>query len=153
MCSPNNDVAKDAAFILKGCLRSYSIDNNGFEHILQFAPIDWWITDMYSYISQKEGHLNIDALEETEVLLLSRENQLKLFGEIPQLESYFRILTEKALVSNQLRLIENLSLTAKQRYHNFCKVYPSLINVLPQKQIAAFIGVTPEFLSRLRSEY
>lgn len=147
-----NQMAKDTAFVISGCLRSYSIDKNGFEHILQFAPQGWWITDMYSFISQKEGYLNIDALEDTEVFLLSRQNQLNLFEEIPKLEHYFRTLTEKALVSSQQRLMENLSLTAKQRYQNFCKTYPTLINVLPQKQIAAYIGVTPEFLSKMRSD-
>ncbi|MGB3946549.1 MAG: Crp/Fnr family transcriptional regulator, partial [Bacteroidia bacterium] len=144
-------IAKETAYVLNGCLRSYSIDNNGFEHVLQFAPQGWWITDMYSFISQKEGYLNIDALEDTEVLLLTRESQLALFDHLPQLERYFRILTEKALVSNQQRLMDNLSLTAKQRYRNFCKTYPTLINVLPQKQIASYIGVTPEFLSKMRS--
>lgn len=147
-----NQLAKEAAFIVSGCLRSYSVDNNGLEHVLQFAPEGWWITDMYSFISQKEGYLTIDALEDSEVLLLSRENQLTLFNELPKLEHYFRTLTEKALVSSQQRLMENLSLTAKQRYQNFCKTYPTLINVLPQKQIASYIGVTPEFLSKLRSD-
>ncbi len=148
-----NQIAKDVAFVTSGCLRSYSIDQNGFEHILQFAPENWWITDMYSVISQKESNLNIDALMDSEMYLLSRENQLKLFDEIPQLERYFRILTENALVSSQKRLIDGLSLTAKQRYQSFCKIYPTLINDLPQKQIAAYIGVTPEFLSKLRSDF
>jgi CRP-like cAMP-binding protein len=147
-----HQLAKETAFIVSGCLRSYSIDNSGLEHVLQFAPEGWWITDMYSFISQKEGYLTIDALEDSEVLLLSRENQLTLFNELPKLEHYFRTLTEKALVSSQQRLMENLSLTAKQRYQNFCKTYPTLINVLPQKQIASYIGVTPEFLSKLRSD-
>ena len=148
-----NEHAKEVAFVTSGCLRCYSIDQNGFEHILQFAPELWWITDMYSFISQKESNLNLDALMDSEVYLLSRENQLKLFDEIPQLERYFRILTENALISSRQRLVEGLSLTAKQRYQNFCKTYPTLINDLPQKQIAAYIGVTPEFLSKLRSDY
>jgi CRP/FNR family transcriptional regulator, anaerobic regulatory protein len=147
-----NQIAKDAAFVISGCMRSYSIDDNGFEHIIQFAPANWWITDMYSFISQSEGHLNIDALMDSEVLLLSRANQLKLFDQLPKLERYFRILTEKSLVSSRQRLLEGLSLSAKKRYKNFCNIYPTLINELPQKQIAAFIGVTPEFLSKLRGE-
>jgi len=148
-----NEHANEVAFVTSGCLRCYSIDKNGFEHILQFAPELWWITDMYSFISQKESNLNIDALVDSEMYLLSRENQLKLFDEIPQLERYFRILTENALISSRQRLVDGLSLTAKQRYQNFCKIYPTLINDLPQKQIAAYIGVTPEFLSKLRSDY
>jgi CRP/FNR family transcriptional regulator, anaerobic regulatory protein len=143
-------VAKEVAFVLKGCLRSYTIDQNGFEHILQFAPKDWWITDMYSFISQKEAFLTVDAINDSEVLLLKRENQLKLFEEIPSLERYFRILTENALVNSRKRLMENLSLTAAERYNNFCKTYPSLINEIPQKLVASYIGVTPEFLSKLK---
>lgn len=146
-------IAKDAAFVVDGCLKSYSVDDNGFEHILQFAPSEWWITDMYSFISQKESILNIEVIVDAEVLLLSRIDQLKLFDKIPKLERYFRILTENSLVSTRQRLIDNLSLTAKQRYEQFCSTYPSLIHILPQKQIASFIGVTPEFLSKLRASY
>jgi CRP-like cAMP-binding protein len=144
-------IAKDVAFVVSGCLRSYSIDQNGFEHILQFAPEGWWITDMYSFISQQPTHLNIDALMDTEIYLLSRKNQLQLFDKIPKLERYFRIVTENSLVSSRQRLIDNLSLTASQRYGKFCDTYPTLIHDLPQKLIAAYIGVTPEFLSKLRS--
>ncbi len=145
-------VAKTAAFVLSGCLRSYSIDGNGFEHILQFAPANWWITDMYSYISQKESHLNINALEDSEVLLLSRRDQLALFDEVPALERYFRIITENSLVNSHRRLLDSMALTAKERYKKFCSIYPTLINTLPQKQIASFIGITPEFLSKVKSE-
>ena len=142
--------AKDVAFVVKGCLRSYSIDQNGFEHILQFAPADWWITDMYSFISQKESSLNIDAVMDTEAYLLSRKNLLALFDEIPKLERHFRILTENSLVGSQKRLIETLSLPAKERYRNFCNTYPTIAYIIPQKLIASYIGVTPEFLSKLR---
>jgi CRP-like cAMP-binding protein len=144
-------IVRDVAFVLSGCLRSYSIDQNGFEHILQFAPTGWWITDMHGFISQQPTHLNIDALMDTEVYLLSRENQLILFDKIPKLERYFRIVTENSLVGSRERLIDNLSLTASERYGNFCKTYPTLIHDIPQKLIAAYIGVTPEFLSKLKS--
>jgi CRP/FNR family transcriptional regulator, anaerobic regulatory protein len=146
------EIAKDAAFVLSGCLRSYSVDQNGFEHVLQFAPADWWMTDMYSFITEQAGHLNIEAVSDTEVLLLSRKDQTRLFDELPQLERYFRILTEKSLVASRERLIDNMSQSAKERYANFCTIYPTLIHDLPQKQIAAFIGLTPEFLSKLKSE-
>jgi CRP-like cAMP-binding protein len=145
-------VAKDVAFVLSGCLRSYSVDENGFEHILQFASADWWITDMYSFISGKKAYLNIEVINAGEVALLSREDQLHLFDEVPALERYFRIITENALVSTRQRLVDNLSLTARQRYEQFCQIYPSLINDIPQKLIASYIGVTPEFLSKMRSD-
>lgn len=145
-------VSRDVAFVLSGCLRSYSVDENGFEHILQFAPVEWWITDMYSFISQKPAFLNVESITDSQVALLSRADQLDLFDKIPKLERYFRILTENSLVSSRQRLIDNMSLTAKQRYNNFCNIYPSIINDIPQKLIAEYIGVTPEFLSKMRSE-
>ncbi|RXK48299.1 Crp/Fnr family transcriptional regulator [Aquirufa rosea] len=147
------EITKDAALVLSGCLRSFSIDENGFEHIMQFAPSNWWITDMYSFISQKPGDLSVQAIMDSEVVLLSRKDQLMLFDKVPALERYFRILTENSLVAYRQRLIDNLSLSAKQRYANFCQTFPSLIHDIPQKLIAAYIGVTPEFLSKMRSEY
>ena len=145
-------VAWDLAFVIEGCLRAYALDDNGFEHILQFAPAGWWISDMSSVISRRESLLNVDAIKPSEILLLSREDQLALFDEVPRLERYFRVLTENGLVSSRMRLIENLSLTARQRYQRFCQTYPNLINEIPQKYIASFIGVTPEFLSKIRGE-
>ncbi|MHA8072202.1 Crp/Fnr family transcriptional regulator [Aquirufa ecclesiirivi] len=147
------EITKDAALVVSGCLRSFSLDENGFEHIMQFAPSNWWITDMYSFISQKPGDLSVQAIMDSEVVLLSRKDQLVLFDQIPALERYFRILTENSLVAYRQRLIDNLSLSAKQRYANFCQTFPTLINDIPQKLIAAYIGVTPEFLSKMRSEY
>jgi CRP-like cAMP-binding protein len=144
-------VENDVAFVTKGCLRSYSIDVNGLEHILQFAPVDWWIGNMSNIIPQHTNSLNIDAIEDSEVLLLSRQDQLHLFDKHPKFERFFRILMERALVSANRRMMDILALTAQQRYESFCKYYPSLINQLPQKYIAAYIGVTPEFLSKMKS--
>jgi CRP-like cAMP-binding protein len=148
----DGDICKHSAFVTSGCLRGYTIDKGGIEHVLSFAPPDWWIADMYSLLSQKPGILNIEALEDTEVLLLSKASQEKLYQQIPKFEHFFRILTENSLVASQQRLIDGLSLTAEERYNNFCKRYPTLIDHLPQKQIASYIGVTPEFFSRMRSE-
>ena len=145
-------VARDLAFVVEGCLRAFALDDNGFEHILQFAPAGWWISDMSSVISRRESLLNVDAIKPSYLLLLSREDQLTLFDEVPKLERYFRVLTENGLVSSRMRLIENLSLTARQRYLRFCQTYPNLINEIPQKYIASFIGVTPEILSKIRGE-
>ncbi len=146
------EICKSSAFVISGCLRAYTIDHNGFEHILQFAPKDWWIADMYSLITQQPATLSIDAVETTEILLLPRTAQEQLFVEVPAFERFFRIITEKALVTARRRVLDTLSLTAQQRYENFCKQYPTLIYTLPQKQIASFIGVTPEFLSKMRKE-
>lgn len=147
------DICKHSAFVLDGCLRGYTIDSNGDEHVLSFAPKEWWIGDMYSLISQKPGNLNIEALSDTEVVLLSKTDQEKLYRKVPKFERFFRIITENSLVSYQQRLNDNMSLTAQERYLKFCKTYPQLIHTIPQKQIAAYIGVTPEFLSKLRAKY
>lgn len=143
-------VCKYSTFVTKGCLRGYTIDQNGLEHVLNFAPVGWWIADMYSLLSQKPGMLNIETHDETEVLQLSKTDQEKLYGDIPQFERFFRIITENSLVSAQQRLMDTLSLTAEERYNNFCRRYPTLIYVLPKKQIASYIGVTPEFFSRMQ---
>ena len=90
-------------------------------------------------------------MEDAEVVVLSKENQEQLYLEIPKLERFFRILTENSLVANQERLMDNLSLTAEERFDKFCKKYPTLIQKVPQKQIAYFIGVTPEFFSKMKS--
>ncbi len=146
------DVCRHSAFVVNGCMRSYTVDDNGFEHILQFAPEGWWIADMYSFISGRPGQLYIDALEHSELLLLSKSNQEKLYHDVPKFERFFRIIVENSLVAGRQRILDNMSLSATQRYDQFCQQYPTLIHRLPQKQIAAYIGVTPEFLSKLRGE-
>ena len=146
------EIQKWAVFVTKGCLRSYSIDKNGFEHVLQFAPAGWWIGDMRSFITQQPGILNIDAIDDSELILLSRSDLDGLYTTIPKMERFFRILAENSLATYQHRLIDNLSLSAMERYQNFCSLYPSLIEYLPQKQVAAYIGVTPEFLSKMLSQ-
>jgi CRP-like cAMP-binding protein len=148
-----NEICEDSIFVTNGCLRSYTVDQNGFEHILQFAPPDWWIADMYSLISQKPGNLNIEAIEDSDVLLLSRKNQEKLFTGVPKFERFFRIITENSLVASRQRVLDSMSLTAQQRFAAFCHQYPTLIEHLPQKLIASYIGVTPEFLSKVKSEF
>ena len=144
------NICKHSAFVISGCVRGYTVDNNGFEHVLSFAPRDWWMADMYSLLSHQPGNLNVEALEDTEMLLLSKTNQDELYKLVPKFERVFRILAEKSLVAYQQRLIDNLSLPAAERYARFCSRYPTLIYHLPQKQIASYIGVTPEFFSKMR---
>ena len=145
-------VNSNVLFVTEGILRSYAIDQNGFEHVLQFAPQGWWMGDMYSFTRQKLARLFIDALENSSVFMLSKAKLDQLYIDIPQLERYFRILAENSVIAYQKRLISNLSLPAMQRYEAFCNDYPSLIECLPQKQIASYIGVTPEFLSKMLSD-
>lgn len=144
------EVCKFSYFVTNGCLRGYTIDANGFEHVLSFAPKNWWIADIYSLISQKPGTTYIQALEPTEIQALSKNDQEKLYLEIPAFERFFRIIIENSLVSFQQRLLDNLSLPAEERYQNFCKRYMGLTENLPAKQVASYIGVTPEFLSKMK---
>ncbi|WP_295767056.1 Crp/Fnr family transcriptional regulator [uncultured Mucilaginibacter sp.] len=146
----NGDICRHSAFVISGCLRGYTVDHNGYEHVLSFAPRDWWMADMYSLLTHQPGSLNIEALEDTEMLLLPKSSQEDLYKQVPKFERVFRILAEKSLVAYQQRLIDNLSLPAAERYDRFCKRYPTLIHQLPQKQIASYIGVTPEFFSKMR---
>jgi CRP-like cAMP-binding protein len=152
MLLKEGEICRYSSFVVQGCLRGYSIDENGFEHVLNFAPQNWWIADMYSLITQKPGVLNIEALEDTEILTLSKISQEELYVKVPVFERFFRIITENSLVSYQQRLLDNLSLTAEERYNNFCKRYPTLITTLPSKQIASYIGVTPEFFSKMKHQ-
>lgn len=145
-------VCRHSIFVTEGCLRGYTTDKNGYEHVLGFAPPGWWMADMYSLITQQPGSLNIDALEDTQVLLLAKTRQEQLFLDIPKFERFFRIITENALVAHQQRILDNLSLSAEERYEQFCQKYPSLVHCLPQKQIASYIGVTPEFFSKMKRQ-
>lgn len=145
------DVCTHSFFVTKGILRSYTIDENGTEHVVSFACPGWWIADMYSYLSQRPGQLYIEVNEDAEVIVLSKENQEQLYNHIPKTERFFRILIENSLVANQQRLIDNLSFTAEARYDKFIKKYPNLIHSLSQKQIASYIGVTPEFFSKMKA--
>ena len=145
------EVCRNSIFVNSGVLRSYTVVDNAVEHVLNFACSGWWIADMYSLISQKPGQLFIDVVEDADVVLLSKENQEQLYSDIPKIERFFRILTENALVANQQRIIDNLSLPAEERFDKFCKRYPTLLQHVPQKQIASYIGVTPEFFSKMKS--
>jgi len=146
------EVCKESYFVNSGVLRSFNINDNIVEHVLSFATSGWWISDMYSYLSQKPGNLFIQVIEDAEVIVLTKENQEILYQEIPQLERFFRILIENSLVAHQQRLMDNLSLTAEERFDKFCKKYTNLIYSVPQKQIASYLGVTPEFFSKMKSK-
>lgn len=145
------EISKQTYFVNAGILRSFNINDNIIEHVLHFACEGWWIGDMYSYIAEKPGNLFIEVLEDAEVVIVTKENHQKLYQEIPKLERFFRILAENSLVSHQERLMDNLSLTAEERFEKFCSKYPTLIQKIAQKHIASYIGVTPEFFSKMKA--
>ncbi|KDN54444.1 Crp/Fnr family transcriptional regulator [Flavobacterium seoulense] len=148
----SGEICKYSYFVNSGILRSFNINDNIVEHVLNFACEGWWIGDMYSLLSQKPGNLFIQVLEDAEIVLLSKKNQEELYLEIPKLERFFRILTENSLVANQERLMDGLSLSAEERFEKFCKKHKDLIHKVPQKQIASYLGVTPEFFSKMKAK-
>ncbi len=139
-------------FVNSGCLREYTIDNNGTEHIIQFAIEDWWVSDLNSFLSGKPAEYNIDALQDSEVLLLEKSARDKLLDECPKMERFFRLLIEVNHVATHQRIADSLGLSAEERYLKFIKTYPKLFDLVPQNQIASYLGITPQSLSRIRKE-
>ncbi|MBL8005727.1 MAG: Crp/Fnr family transcriptional regulator [Candidatus Kapabacteria bacterium] len=140
-------------FLLKGCMRTYHTDQNGNEHNLFFATEHWWAGDLESFTRQTPSSFTVQALEDTTVIAISHSDIQILYNEIPQLERFFRILIQNAFVSLQRRIINNLSQTALERYKQFRTMYPNIEQRISQKHIASYLGITPEFLSLLRSKH
>jgi CRP-like cAMP-binding protein len=146
------DVCRNEYFVNSGCLRTYYIDDKGTEHVVQFAPEDWWTGDMHSFITQTPARFTIDALEDSEIFYFDKTAYEDLFLKAPKFERFFRILLQNAFVSLQNRVIAAMSDTAEERYRNFIDKYPHLEQRLPQHQIASYLGITPESLSRIRRQ-
>lgn len=146
----SGDVNRYQAFVVKGLLRSYTVDEKDNEHILQFASEGWWIADLSSYLTSEPSILNIDALEDSELLLLDKNSWEASMKSIPVLEHYFRIILQNHLVSTQKRLLQSLSETAEEKYTRFLKTYPECLQRMPQHMIASYLGITRETLSRVR---
>ena len=137
-------------FVNTGLLRAYYC-HEGKESTIMFAIEDWWITDMYCFINQQPAMLNIVSMEESSILTLSKENLEKLYLKVPKFERFFRIIFQNAYIREQLRIVQNLSQPAEQRYYNFQSKYPKVVEKVTQKQIASYLGITPEFLSTIRA--
>ena len=146
------DVCKYSAFISKGLLRSGFTDDKGSEHILQFATEGWWISDLYSFFTGEPSVYFIDAVEDSELLLQTKETNEEMLIKVPKMERYFRLLTQNALIALQRRLVGSLSQSAEEKYVNLLETHPQIIQRVPQHMIASFIGVTPETLSRIRKQ-
>lgn len=144
------DVCKTENFIINGCTRTYTIDENGFEHIVMFGVEDWWVGDLASFLTKTPTKYFIDTLEDTEVLQITQPKLELLYQRVPKFERFFRIIIQNAFIAQQTRIHQNLSYTAEQRYKDFINRYPTLEQRIPQKQIAAYLGITPVFLSMLR---
>ena len=146
------EVCKFEGFVTKGLFRVYHTDTNGFEQILYFAIENWWVTDIDSFTNEKPSQLFIEALEDSEVLLISKKDKEFAYKNLSKVEKLFRVMTQKTHVALQRRMIDNLSKTADQRYIDFIEKYPQLFQRLTNLQIAAYLGISHEFLSKIRKK-
>lgn len=143
------DITKYEYFITKGCLKVYTLDEDGAPHISMFAVEDYWTGDMASFMTKQPTPYFIRATEHSELLGISSVNYDLLFQEIPKFERFYRMLYQKSLISYIQRSNHGISLNAEERYIAFKKKYPKIVNRITQKDLAAYIGITPEFMSKI----
>lgn len=146
------EVCKYVTFVNKGALRRYTVSEKGDEHLLQFAFEGWTIADLYSFITGEPSTSCIDALEDCELLLLSKQNQEELMIAIPKMQRFFFLNIQNAYVALQRRMTAAISLTADEKYLHLVKTYPHIVQRVPQHMIASYLGISPETLSRLRKQ-
>lgn len=144
------EVNKYTAFVEKGALRSYTVGENGAEHILQFALEGWTIADIYSFITGEPSKYNIDALEDSDLLLLSKPAVDEMLLRVPKIQQYYYLQMQNAYVALQRRMTMNISQTAEEKYKTLLAAYPEIVQRVPQHMIASYLGVKPETLSRIR---
>lgn len=148
----NGDVSQHENFVLSGCLKKFYIDDNGEEHVVFFAVENWWMTDLGSFITQTPAELNVQCLENSVLAQIHYNELQQLYSEVPKLERFFRLIIQKAFVAAQKRIIDNFSLSATERYLKFRERYPNIEQRVPQYLIASYLGITKEFLSKIRSQ-
>lgn len=146
------DICNHYTFVISGCFKMYAVDEKGKEHNLQFATENNWIMDFQSFYERKPSKLYIEAVEPCEVLQISNEDLLYLYTHYHKFDRNFRIIIERKYIQLQNRILETISVPAEERYENFIKQYPDLIQRLPNTQIASYLGITPEFLSKIRKQ-
>jgi CRP-like cAMP-binding protein len=148
----SGEVSHFQGYITKGCIKNYILDDKGNEFIMYFAVEDWWVGDLMSFYEQKPGNLFIETIEDTELLTLDFQLNENLLKEIPKFERFFRILVQRSAYTLQQRFFKTLAVPAEDRYLDFIKKYPQIVQRVPQQLIASYIGVTPEFLSKIRAK-
>ena len=147
-----NFIAKHRYYVLKGAFRAYVVADEGEDHTITFAIDDWWITDYNSYIFQQPATLFVVAMEDSTILQLDYEKEQELKQQNHKFETFFRIVAERGLASQQRRIISNLTQTAAERYNDFVSKYPQIVQRVPQYALASYLGMTTEFLSRIRNK-
>lgn len=146
------DRCKNFAFIVKGAMRQYTVDDKGIEHIIRLGVEGWWMGDRESWVMDTPSIYNIDAWEDCEMLLMSRTNALELLKKLPSFVELTRVLDERNNIANQRRLISSISGGAEKRYTDFIACYPELLERFPQHVIASYLGITKDTLSRVRRQ-
>jgi CRP-like cAMP-binding protein len=146
------EICRYENFVIKGMTRKYQVDEKGQEHILLFAPEDWWTGDLYSFLTGNPTCYNIDCLEDTEVLRISKTDLDQLYEKVPKMNLYFRILFQNSIIAYNKRIGSALSKDGQERYAEFLNRYPDIEQRVPNHQIASFLGLTPQSLSRIRKQ-
>ncbi len=147
------DVCRELAFVEKGALYSYTVDSKGNQHVIRFAFDGWWIADLQSFFTHNPSTFNIEVLEDSELLMLDRKNHEKLLEEIPGYERYHRIIVQNAYVALKRRVENGLGLTAEEKYARLIEQNPQFMNRVPLNLVASYLGMSPETLSRVRSNF
>jgi CRP/FNR family transcriptional regulator, anaerobic regulatory protein len=147
------EIPKYGVFVAQGCLRSYVVDNKGKEHIIQFAPETWWLSDTNSMLHKTPTAFFVDAVEPSDVILLDLPSHMNLMQSIPGYSASFQAGFQKHAASKDKRIIATLTATAEERFENFLKTYPTIAQRVPQHMLASYLGVTPETLSRIRKKW
>ena len=145
------DVCRYETYIINGCMRSYFVDGSGIEHVIMFAIENSWIGDGLSFSNGTPSAVNIDAIEECEIFQIEKTSLEALYEKVPAFERFFRVKFQNAFIAEQQRVICNFTKSAQDRYLTFLERFPRLEQRIPQHQIASFLGITPQFLSQVRT--
>lgn len=145
-------MCKSCFFVLSGCLRMFFINEKGVEQTTQFAIENWWITDNMAYEHEQPSAFYIQAVENSQVMILHRYSQEELLQQFPKMERYFRFIYQRAYAASQRRIKFLYEFTREELYHHFNDHYPAFVQRLPQYLIASYLGFTPEYLSEIRSK-
>ena len=146
------DVCQYITLVEKGLLRSFTVDDDGNEHVVQFASEGWWVSDVGSFVSGKDALYNIEALEDSELLHLTRQGMDELLIQLPVMERFFRLLMQNNIIALQRRVVAYMSLSAEEKYLKLMEVAPDIMNRASQQHIASYLSITPETLSRIRKK-
>lgn len=146
------DICKYESFVLSGCTKTFYVDEEGQEHILMFSIEDWWTSDMASFITQTPADFNVQCIENTELVMFPYDTRDELLNRVPKLERFFRQIIQLGFIASQRRIVRGFSLSAKEQYLYFKEKYPKIEQRIPQYMIASYLGITKEFLSKIKSQ-